>query len=178
DVGLAGVHPAPHVRVDRHEHVADEDPAVGGLGQLGLGDGEVVRPGPAGRPGGEKDLTGLHGRSYRSRAPWPSGPRSGRARGGGVPPVRWPMPATRMRPRHARILHVKVIIKILVVAASLWAATQLVSGITVTAETPLEEVLTLLAVALIFGVVNAVLKPIITPIRGAFDVITLGLFRS
>jgi len=71
---------------------------------------------------------------------------------------------------------VKVIIKILVVAASLWAATQLVSGITVTAETPLEEVLTLLAVALIFGVVNAVLKPIIKTIGCAFYVITLGLF--
>ncbi|GGM94123.1 hypothetical protein GCM10010106_48350 [Thermopolyspora flexuosa] len=69
----------------------------------------------------------------------------------------------------------KVIIKILIVAAALWAATQLVDGITVTAEDTAGQVGTLLVVALIFGLVNAVLKPIIKTVGCAFYVLTLGL---
>ncbi|MGC5010812.1 phage holin family protein [Streptosporangium sp. DT93] len=70
----------------------------------------------------------------------------------------------------------KIIIKILAVAAALWAATQLVDGITVSASTPAEEIGTLLAVALVFGIVNAVLKPIIKLLGCAFYILTLGLF--
>lgn len=69
----------------------------------------------------------------------------------------------------------KVIIKVLVVAAALWAATVLVDGITVNAEDTTHKIGTLLVVALIFGVVNAVLKPIIKTIGCAFYVLTLGL---
>jgi putative membrane protein len=72
---------------------------------------------------------------------------------------------------------VKIIIKILVVAAALWAATQLVGdGIKVSATTPVEQIATLVAVALVFGVVNAVLKPIIRTLGCAFYILTLGLF--
>jgi putative membrane protein len=71
---------------------------------------------------------------------------------------------------------VKVILKILVVAAALWASTQLVDGISVTADSTAKEIGTLLAVALIFGIVNAVIKPIIKTIGCAFYVLTLGLF--
>ncbi|MFJ2031844.1 phage holin family protein [Streptosporangium sp. NPDC087985] len=70
----------------------------------------------------------------------------------------------------------KIIIKVLAVAAALWAATQLVAGITVTAETTSKQIGTLLAVALLFGVINTVLKPIIKVFGCAFYVLTLGLF--
>jgi putative membrane protein len=71
---------------------------------------------------------------------------------------------------------VKIIIKILAVAAALWAATQLVDGITVSATTTVEQIATLVAVALVFGIINAVLKPIIRTLGCAFYILTLGLF--
>ncbi|GII76563.1 hypothetical protein Sru01_15450 [Sphaerisporangium rufum] len=70
----------------------------------------------------------------------------------------------------------KIIVKILVVAAALWAATQLIPGISVSGGTTAATAGTLIAVALIFGVVNAVLKPIIKTFGCAFYVLTLGLF--
>ncbi|MEV5409063.1 phage holin family protein [Thermopolyspora sp. NPDC052614] len=70
----------------------------------------------------------------------------------------------------------KVIIKVLVVAAALWAATQWVDGISVDTTDTTRQVGTLLVVALIFGVINAVLKPIIKTIGCAFYILTLGLF--
>lgn len=70
----------------------------------------------------------------------------------------------------------KIIIKIIVVAAALWAATRLIPGITVSGATTAKALGTLLAVALIFGIVNAVLKPIIKTFGCAFYVLTLGLF--
>ncbi|MEU9884935.1 phage holin family protein [Sphaerisporangium sp. NPDC051011] len=70
----------------------------------------------------------------------------------------------------------KIILKILVVAGALWAATRLIDGIAVAQTTTAKTVGTLVAVALIFGIVNAVLKPIIKTIGCAFYVLTLGLF--
>ncbi|MEN3534579.1 phage holin family protein [Microbispora sp. ZYX-F-249] len=70
----------------------------------------------------------------------------------------------------------KVILKIIVVAAALWASTKLVDGITVSAGSTARQIGTLLAVALIFGLVNAVIKPVIKTIGCAFYVLTLGLF--
>ncbi|MET8143905.1 phage holin family protein [Sphaerisporangium sp. NPDC005288] len=70
----------------------------------------------------------------------------------------------------------KIIIKILIVAGALWAATQLIPGITVSGATSTRTAGTLVAVALIFGIVNAVLKPIIKTFGCAFYVLTLGLF--
>ncbi|GHH70268.1 hypothetical protein GCM10017673_21860 [Streptosporangium violaceochromogenes] len=70
----------------------------------------------------------------------------------------------------------RIIIKVLAVAAALWAATELVNGITVSASTTPNKIGTLVAVALVFGVVNAVLKPIIKLLGCAFYVLTLGLF--
>ncbi|WP_406312513.1 phage holin family protein [Streptosporangium sp. NBC_01639] len=70
----------------------------------------------------------------------------------------------------------KIIVKILAVAAALWVATQLVAGITVSAETTVKQIGTLLVVALLFGAVNAVLKPIIKTLGCAFYILTLGLF--
>ncbi|GAA2364176.1 phage holin family protein [Nonomuraea africana] len=71
----------------------------------------------------------------------------------------------------------KFIIKILVVAASLWVAIQFVDGVEITTPTGTAKYWgTLLVVALIFGVINAVIKPIIETIGCAFYVLTLGLF--
>jgi putative membrane protein len=71
---------------------------------------------------------------------------------------------------------VKFILKILVVAVALWAATQVLDGIEVTTSTTAKYWGTLIVVALIFGVINAVIKPIIETIGCAFYVVTLGLF--
>jgi putative membrane protein len=55
-------------------------------------------------------------------------------------------------------------------------ATWLLSGITLTAPSTERKVLTLLIVALIFGVVNAIVKPIFTLVTAVAVVLTLGLF--
>jgi putative membrane protein len=68
-----------------------------------------------------------------------------------------------------------IIIRLLITAVSLWIATLLVGGIELTTESVPGKVGALLAVAVIFGVVNAVLRPIIKTIGCGFYVLTLGL---
>ncbi len=68
-----------------------------------------------------------------------------------------------------------IVVKVVTTAAALWVATLIVPGITVGDEDTVTRVLTLLAVAVIFGIVNAVLKPIIRTIGCALYVLTLGL---
>lgn len=68
-----------------------------------------------------------------------------------------------------------VIIRVLITAVALFVATALVPGIELLAGTTLSKVTTLVVVALIFGVVNAVLKPIVKTIGCVFYVLTLGL---
>jgi putative membrane protein len=68
------------------------------------------------------------------------------------------------------------LIRIVVNAFALWITTLVVSGIDLSGRSTTTNVLTLLAVALIFGVVNAVLKPIIHVIGCVFYILTLGLF--
>jgi putative membrane protein len=60
-------------------------------------------------------------------------------------------------------------------AVALAVATVLLPGIQLLAGTLTTQVLTLAAVALIFGVINAFLKPIIKTIGCLFYVLTLGL---
>ncbi len=62
----------------------------------------------------------------------------------------------------------------LVSAAALGVATAAVPGIELLAGSGWSKVGTLLAVALIFGVINATLKPLIKVIGCAFYVLTLG----
>ncbi len=52
------------------------------------------------------------------------------------------------------------LVRVMVTAVALWIAELLVSGITVTGGSTAQSALTLLAVAVIFGIVNAVLKPL------------------
>ncbi|MFI0444589.1 phage holin family protein [Actinomadura sp. 6N118] len=69
----------------------------------------------------------------------------------------------------------KIFIRVLINAVALWVATVLVEGISVAGDTAAKEWLTLLAVAVIFGLVNAFIKPVIKTLGCAFYVLTLGL---
>ena len=68
------------------------------------------------------------------------------------------------------------LVRIVVVAVALWVATLVVPGIGIVATTPATRIGTLVAVALIFGVVNAVVKPVVKLLGCAFYILTLGLF--
>ena len=68
-----------------------------------------------------------------------------------------------------------IVIRLAISAVALWISTLLISGITVETDSVLGKIGTLVAVAAIFGLVNAVLRPIIKTIGCAFYVLTLGL---
>lgn len=67
------------------------------------------------------------------------------------------------------------VIRTVITAVALWVATLIIGGIEVTGAGPVANAFTLLAVALIFGLVNAVLKPIIQVVGCVFYILTLGL---
>jgi putative membrane protein len=69
----------------------------------------------------------------------------------------------------------KILLRVLISAAALGVATWAVPGIELRAGSTASKVLTLIVVALIVGVVNAVLKPIVKTIGCLFYVLTLGL---
>ncbi len=64
-----------------------------------------------------------------------------------------------------------VILSILINAAALWVAAQLLSGISVDSTT------TLLLAALVFGVVNTFIKPLVSLLSLPITILTLGLFH-
>lgn len=68
-----------------------------------------------------------------------------------------------------------LIVRVVVVAISLWIATLIVPGIGDESGSTGARVGTLLAVALIFGLINAVLKPLIKVVGCPFYILTLGL---
>ncbi|MEE6258294.1 phage holin family protein [Plantactinospora sonchi] len=68
------------------------------------------------------------------------------------------------------------LIRLVISAVALWITSLVVPGIELTGRSGWENALTVLVVALIFGVVNAVLKPIIHVVGCVFYVLTLGLF--
>lgn len=69
----------------------------------------------------------------------------------------------------------KYLVRVLVSAAALAVATWAVPGIKLTTSSDWKRAGTLLAVALIFGIINATLKPLIKVVGCAFYVLTLGL---
>jgi putative membrane protein len=71
---------------------------------------------------------------------------------------------------------VRLILRLLANAGALAVATWLLADITLTAPTTGRKVLTLLIVALIFGIVNAIVKPIFTLVTAVAVLLTLGLF--
>jgi putative membrane protein len=70
---------------------------------------------------------------------------------------------------------VAFVLRVAVMAVALWVATLIVPGIDNSAGTSGARVGTLVGVALIFGLVNATLKPLIKVVGGCFYLITLGL---
>ena len=63
------------------------------------------------------------------------------------------------------------LLRLLINAAALWAATRLVPGIAFSGDWRL-----LLVVALVFGVLNAVVRPVLMLLTLPFLLLTLGLF--
>ncbi|MFC5998740.1 phage holin family protein [Quadrisphaera sp. GCM10027208] len=70
------------------------------------------------------------------------------------------------------------LIKVVVNALAIWVATLVVPGITATGPgTDLaNQVLTFLVIGLIFGLVNAVVKPVVALLALPLYILTLGLF--
>ncbi|MDQ2874675.1 MAG: phage holin family protein [Actinomycetota bacterium] len=69
----------------------------------------------------------------------------------------------------------KHLLHLLVTAAALAVATWLVPGIELLTASSGKRVLTLIVVALIVGIVNAVIKPVVKTIGCLFYILTLGL---
>jgi len=69
----------------------------------------------------------------------------------------------------------KILIKIVITAAAVWVATLIIPGIHVHTHSTADKIGTLLLVALIFGVINAVLKPIAKAVGCLAYAVTLGL---
>ena len=65
----------------------------------------------------------------------------------------------------------KLIVRLLINAAALWVAAYFVSGIHITGG-----IVSLLLVALVFGVINAIIKPVVKFFSFPFIILTLGLF--
>jgi putative membrane protein len=69
----------------------------------------------------------------------------------------------------------RFLLRTLVTAVALWITTLVISGIDVSGRGAAVNTLTLIAVALIFGLVNAVIKPLVHLFGCAFYILTLGL---
>lgn len=68
-----------------------------------------------------------------------------------------------------------LLIRLATTALAFWLATLLIPGITLHTDSVVEKVTTLVLVAVIFGVVNAVLHPIIKTVGCGLYLLTLGL---
>ena len=69
----------------------------------------------------------------------------------------------------------KLLLRVLIPAAALYVAQLVVPGIELTGSSAWKRAGTLIVVALLFGLVNALLKPIIKIVGCVFYVLTLGL---
>jgi putative membrane protein len=68
-------------------------------------------------------------------------------------------------------------VRVVVNAIAIWVATQLLHGVAVTGgSTASSRVLTYLFIGLLFGIVNAVVKPVVRLLAFPFYLLTLGLF--
>ena len=70
----------------------------------------------------------------------------------------------------------RFLIWVVVNALALAAAAWLLDGIDVAGDTTTDQAITLILVALIFGVVNAIVEPIVKLFSIPFIILTLGLF--
>ena len=67
---------------------------------------------------------------------------------------------------------VKFFVRLLVNAVAIWAAAELINGVTLDTS----RVGAVLVVALVFGIVNAVIKPILKFFSFPFIIVSLGIF--
>jgi putative membrane protein len=71
---------------------------------------------------------------------------------------------------------VGILIRIVLNAVAVWVATLIVGGVDVTAQSTAGKIGTLVVVGAIFGLVNAVLKPVAKLLSLPLIILTLGLF--
>ena len=69
-----------------------------------------------------------------------------------------------------------ILIRIVLNAVAVWVATLLVGGVDVTADSTGGKVATLLVVGALFGLVNAVIRPVAKLLSLPLVILTLGLF--
>jgi putative membrane protein len=67
------------------------------------------------------------------------------------------------------------VIRLVISAVALWISTLLISGVHLTTDSTGKKILTLLVVAVIFGLVNMFIRPIIKALGCGLYVLTLGL---
>ncbi len=67
------------------------------------------------------------------------------------------------------------LVRWLINAVALWVTTKVVGGIEIAGATAVRNLVTLILVALIFGLVNAIIKPIVKLVGCVFYILTLGL---
>ncbi len=70
----------------------------------------------------------------------------------------------------------KILLRVVITAVALGVATWVVDGITLTATSTPRKAGTLIVVAIVFGVINGFLKPIVKMLGCVFYILTLGLF--
>jgi putative membrane protein len=68
------------------------------------------------------------------------------------------------------------LLRLVVNAAALAIATWILSGISLTGSNTTRKIITLLVVALIFGILNAIIKPLFALFTAPLILLTLGLF--
>ncbi|MBD0292315.1 MAG: phage holin family protein [Jiangellaceae bacterium] len=79
-----------------------------------------------------------------------------------------------MRGGYAR--GVQLLLRLVVNGIALWVATAVIDGVDTTTTTTRDQVLTIAAVAVVFGLVNLIVKPIVKLLSLPLYIITLGLF--
>jgi putative membrane protein len=70
----------------------------------------------------------------------------------------------------------EILVRLVVTGLAIWLAALIVPGVSLVEGEPAEEILGLLLVAVVFTIVNAVLKPILKMLTFPLYLVTLGLF--
>lgn len=85
------------------------------------------------------------------------------------------LPVGRDAPIRERVLAVEFVYRVFATAVAVWVATLLLPGVNVLSASAPAKVGTVIAVALLFGLVNAVLKPLVKIVGCLLYILTLGL---
>jgi putative membrane protein len=67
------------------------------------------------------------------------------------------------------------VIRLVINAVALWITTLLISGVHITTDSIGKKIGTIVLVAAIFGIINAIIRPIVKTVGCAFYIVTLGL---